>query len=43
MFSEQINTLNNEKTFEVPGFAKGIYLIKLTGKNTNLTKKIYLS
>lgn len=43
IFSEKINTLNNEKTFEVPGFAKGVYLIKLTGKNTNLTKKLYLS
>lgn len=43
IFSEQINTLENEKTFEVPSFAKGVYVIKLTGKNTNLTKKLYLS
>lgn len=43
IFSETIDSSINEKVFEVPEFAKGIYMIKLTGTNTNLTKKLYLS
>jgi hypothetical protein len=43
ILTETINSSINEKTFNVPSFAKGIYMIKLTGENTNLTKKIYLN
>ena len=35
--------LENEKSFQVPNYARGIYLIKITGKNTNYSKKIYFS
>jgi hypothetical protein len=43
IFTEAINGNETERTFNVPAFAKGIYMIKLTGKNTNLSKKVYLS
>jgi hypothetical protein len=43
IFTEAINGNETERFFDIPTFAKGIYLIKLSGKNTNLTKKLYLS
>jgi hypothetical protein len=32
-----------EKTFMLPSNSKGIYMLRLTGTNTNLSKKIYLT
>jgi hypothetical protein len=43
ILTKEINGNETELLFNVPGFAKGIYMIKLTGKNTDLSKKVYLS
>lgn len=43
VLSQTLNGNESQQTFEVPGFAKGVYVIKLKGKNTNLSKKVYLS
>jgi len=40
---EQITGSSNTVSFEVPGNASGIYVIRLSGKNTDLTEKIYLA
>jgi hypothetical protein len=40
---EQITGSSNKVSFDIPGNASGIYVIRLTGKNTDLTEKIYLA
>lgn len=39
---EQINTADQQRDIEVPNFVNGIYLVKLVGENTNLTRKVYI-
>lgn len=40
---ERVSNSVKEATFEVPSFAKGIYLIRLVGNNTDLAEKVYLN
>jgi hypothetical protein len=40
---ERVSTADQEKTFAVPTFARGIYMIRLVGENTDLTEKVYLN
>ncbi len=39
----QINTQNAQEDIDVSSVASGIYFVTLTGKNTNLSQKIYLA
>jgi hypothetical protein len=39
----QVNTQNAQEDIDVSSVASGIYFVTLTGKNTNLSQKIYLA
>ncbi|MBK6953642.1 MAG: T9SS type A sorting domain-containing protein [Crocinitomicaceae bacterium] len=41
--SAQMNTQNAQEDINVSTFASGVYFVSLTGKNTNLSQKIYLA
>ena len=41
--SERVNAQDKSKTYNSSDFSKGIYLVKLSGENTNMSKKIYLN
>ena len=41
--SGPINTNDTQADFDVQNFSPGIYIVSLTGKNTNLSQKIYLA
>jgi hypothetical protein len=41
--TERVNNAVNEMNFDLPSYAKGIYMIHLVGENTQLSKKVYLN
>lgn len=43
ILSEQVNSQDKSKTYNSSMFSKGIYLVKLNGTNTNMSKKVYLN
>ena len=43
ILSEKLNTSDKQKSFDLPNFAKGIYVVKLKGENTNLSTKLYIN
>lgn len=43
IISEKVSGQDKARTYNSSDFSTGIYLVKLTGENTNLTKKIYLN
>ncbi|MCB9224191.1 MAG: T9SS type A sorting domain-containing protein [Crocinitomicaceae bacterium] len=40
---ERVAKADEQKSFEIPSFAKGIYLVRLVGNNTDLSDKVYLN
>jgi len=43
VISEKVNAQDKSKTYNSSDFSKGIYLVKLSGEKTNISKKIYLN
>lgn len=43
ILTEKVGGLDKKIKMNLPDFATGIYFIKMTGKNTDLTKKVYLN
>jgi len=43
VLSEKATNLQGGKEFSASEFSRGIYLVKIKGENTNLTKKVYIS
>ena len=43
IISEKVNGQDKSKTYNSSDFSKGIYLVNLSGENTNMSKKIYLN
>jgi hypothetical protein len=43
ILSEKLNTPDEQKTFDLPPYAKGIYVVRLSGENTNLSTKLYVN
>ena len=40
--ASDIDASVNQKVFDVPSTAKGVYIVRLSGKNTQMSDKIYL-
>jgi hypothetical protein len=43
VISDKVNGQDNSKSYNSSDFSTGIYLVKLSGENTNVSKKIYLN
>ena len=43
ILNDKINTNESSKTYNSSDFSKGIYIVKLTGSKTNISRKLYLN
>jgi len=43
ILNDKINTNESSKTYNSSDFSKGIYIVKLTGAKTNISRKLYLN